>query len=136
QEETAKGGGYRLAFARVAHPEQATRALHLTDRRVIEFIQDYNRQLAKVAQAHEVAGEHLAGQPEPEGEALDGLNALFVVQTLFAWFSHKSREAVTGGELSRVLGCSLQVHGWLNMAQIVHGTVMDVVKVVQLFRSA
>jgi len=137
QEEAASGGGYRLEFAQVAHPEQPTRVLHLTDRRVVEFMQDYNRQLTKVAQARGVSGEHLAGQPvEPEGEALDGLNALFVVQTLFAWFSHKSRKEVAGGELSGVLGCSLQVHGWLNTAQIIHGTVMDVVKVVQLFRSA
>src|SRR5450830_1412554 len=137
QEEAAKGGGYRLEFAQVAHPEQATRVLRLTDRRVVEFMQDYNRQLTKVAQAREVSGEHLAGQPvEPEGEALDGLNALFIVQTLFAWFSHKSRTEVAGGELRGVLGCSLQVHAWLNTAQIIHGTVMDVVKVVQLFRSA
>ncbi|WP_167337441.1 TcdA/TcdB pore-forming domain-containing protein [Pseudomonas batumici] len=137
QEEAAKGGEYRLEFVQVAHPEQPTRVVRLTDRRVVEFMQDYNRQLTKVAQAREVQGEHLAGQPgEPEGEALDGLNALFIVQTLFAWFSHKSRTEVSGGELTGVLGCSLQVHGWLNTAQIIHGTVMDVVKVVQLFRSA
>jgi hypothetical protein len=137
QEEAVTGGEYRLEFARIAHPEEPARVLRLSDRRVVEFMQDYNRQLTRVAQAHKGAGEPLAGQVEAtEGEAADGLNALFMVQTLFAWFGHKSRTEVAGGELTGVLGCSLQVHGWLNTAQIVHGTAMDVVKVVQLFRAA
>ncbi len=136
-EEAAKGGEYRLAFAQVAHPEEPTRVLRLTDRRVVEFMQDYNRQLTRVAQAQEGTGEPLTGQVDAtEGEAADGLNALFMVQTLFAWFGHKSRTEAAGGQLTGVLGCSLQVHAWLNTAQIVHGTVMDVAKVVHLFRSA
>jgi len=136
-QEADKGGEYRLEFAHVAQADVPTRVLRLADRRVVEFMEDYNRQLTKVAQAREVQGEHLAGQSgEPEGEAPDGLNALFVVQTLFAWFSHKSRTEASGGELTGVLGCSLQVHAWLNTAQIIHGTVMEVAKVVHLFRSA
>ncbi|MGB9087408.1 MAG: TcdA/TcdB pore-forming domain-containing protein [Candidatus Aquirickettsiella gammari] len=65
-------------------------------------------------------------------ESVDGLNAAFTVQAVFDFMKQKDRAQF---QTERgPLYTALQIHHYLNLAQMAHGTVMDVNKVVNIVK--
>lgn len=69
-------------------------------------------------------------------EHVDGLNAAFAVQTILTWFNNHSRTTAADDSLPNGLSKALEVHTYINLTQIAHGTVMDAAKLISLYRSA
>ena len=67
---------------------------------------------------------------------VDGLNAAFTVQTLIRWFEGHENNKNQQSNLSGSLKTALQIHTYLNLTQLAHGTVLDASKVTNLVRTA
>ncbi|MCU1751004.1 TcdA/TcdB pore-forming domain-containing protein [Pseudomonas sp. 6D_7.1_Bac1] len=129
-------GRYEVQFINREQPEE-TRWLTTHDAIFVEF-RDF------VDEHTSAMGEHYTldrGQIRPKagaGEAapVDGLNSGFAVQALIRWFTDKSRQDAASGITSPELAIALKVHSYLNLAQMVHGGVQDVTKIIALVRTA
>ncbi len=66
-------------------------------------------------------------------ESVDGLNAAFTVQAVFDFMKQKDRAPFQTEQ--GPLYTALQIHHYLNLAQITHATVMDVNKVVDIVKT-
>jgi insecticidal toxin len=129
-------GRYEVQFINREQPEE-TRWLTTQDATFVEF-RDF------VDEHTSTMGEHFTlerGQLRPragaaEGSPVDGLNSGFAVQALIRWFTDKGRQDIAHGTASPELALALKVHSYLNIAQMIHGGVQDVTKVIALVRTA
>ncbi|MGC1854860.1 MAG: TcdA/TcdB pore-forming domain-containing protein [Candidatus Aquirickettsiella sp.] len=64
---------------------------------------------------------------------IDGLNAVFTLQALMAFFQQKNRQSLQTEH--DPLSLSLEIHTYVNFAQMMHGTVIDVVKVTSVVKA-
>lgn len=89
----------------------------------------------RIAQADftEVGISESLSDPMGNAESVDGLNAAFTIQAVFDFMKQKDRAEFQTERGS--LYTALQIHHYLNLAQIAHGTVMDANKVVNIVRT-
>ncbi|MCP1489944.1 insecticidal toxin [Pseudomonas fluorescens] len=129
-------GRYEVQFINREQPEE-TRWLTTKDTTFVEF-RDF------VDEHTSTVGEHFTlenGEMRPragaaEASPVDGLNSGFAVQALIRWFTDKGRQDVANGTASPELALALKVHSYLNIAQMIHGGIQDVTKVIALVRTA
>lgn len=135
------GDSYSIPVIDKADPEHAPRILTTADRRIIDFMQNYNKQLEHISNTYDYADGQLTKRPDLSStdftdiESVDGLNAAITVKTLIQWFANKSRTAVAGNDLPKTLTIALQVHTYVGMAQMAHGTLEDIAKITKLYRA-
>ncbi|AMS13842.1 hypothetical protein A3218_05895 [Pseudomonas chlororaphis] len=133
---TQADGHYELQFINCEQPEE-TRWLNTDDATFVQF-RDF------VDEHASTLGEHFTlehGQLRPrtgtaEASPVDGLNAGFAVQALIRWFTDKGRQDASNGTETPELALALKVHSYLNISQMIHGGIQDVVKVIALVRTA
>ncbi|WGJ62430.1 TcdA/TcdB pore-forming domain-containing protein [Wolbachia endosymbiont of Frankliniella intonsa] len=126
-----KTDSYQVKFI---NAEQQLQTATTHDQRIINFIEDYNEKLAIVKEAYDNAGTQ--GRSVFDVESVDGLNSAFIVKTLIPWFANKSRMAVADDNVPEILKTALQVHTWVNLAQMGHGAVEDIDKTAGLYEAA
>ncbi|KAK6860846.1 TcdA/TcdB toxin- pore forming domain-containing protein [Apiospora arundinis] len=132
--EPETGGGYRVQFINIEDPSQ-TRWLSTNDEEIVRFRSLMDERLKALARSFEYARGSLARRSSAlEVEAVDGLNAMFVIKTLIEELSDKPG-AVGLPSHGSTLATALQVHSYLNMAQLTHGTLQDAKKVADLARA-
>lgn len=128
---------YTIEFIHQTDPFQARRKFTIDDRRIVDFIQHYNEQLAKAGKQYHIAGGERISLPDvTDVEGVDGLNAGILVKMLIPWFASKSCTAVAGDEMPGTLNTALQVHTYVGLAQMAHSTAEDIAKITTLYRSA
>ncbi|TMU69923.1 hypothetical protein FGA82_29075 [Pseudomonas fluorescens] len=81
-------------------------------------------------------GQVRARAASTDASPVDGLNSGFAVQALIRWFTDKARQDAASGTASPELALALKVHCYLNVAQMIHGGIQDVTKVIALVRTA
>ncbi|MBP3997790.1 cytotoxin [Pseudomonas koreensis] len=81
-------------------------------------------------------GQLRARTASTDASPVDGLNSGFAVQALIRWFTDKARQDTASGTASPELALALKVHCYLNVAQMIHGGIQDVTKVIALVRTA
>ncbi|WP_420959150.1 TcdA/TcdB pore-forming domain-containing protein [Burkholderia gladioli] len=70
-----------------------------------------------------------------DGEPIHGLNAGFAIQTLIDWFGKQERDYVEESGEPPALALALTVHSYLNLVQISHGAIDDVIKLTGIVRA-
>lgn len=137
RDDESRPGSNSLQFINTARPELSPYNIMTDDRRIIDFVNNYNKNLAMVSKTHEyIAGQFSLREGIPEAEGVNGLNSAFIVKTLIPWFAGKSRTAVAGDPLPGTLNTALRVHAWVNMTQMAHGALEDSARLVSLYRVA
>lgn len=73
-----------------------------------------------------------------QAESVDGLNSAFLLQTLLAWSKQKDRTDLN--DLSQTAGNTrlsqwIEIHSYIGLAQMGHGAVSDITKVVSLVKT-
>jgi insecticidal toxin len=127
---------YEVQFINREQPQE-TRWVSTDDATFVEF-RDF------IDEHTSTLGEHFTlerGQMRPragtaEASPVDGLNSGFAVQALIRWFTDKARQDVASGTAVPELALALKVHCYLNVAQMIHGGIQDVSKVITLVRTA
>lgn len=66
-------------------------------------------------------------------QTIDGLNAMFTLKTLMAFFRQKNYPSSQTGQ--DPLSLTLEIHTYVNFAQMAYGTVTDAVKVTRLVKA-
>ncbi|NRF16305.1 cytotoxin Mcf [Vibrio coralliilyticus] len=134
--EEVGAGTYRVPV--IEHGEGANvRYLITEDPRIWTFATHYNDALESIKRRYQYhEGTLVARHGVTDVEHVDGLNSAFAVQSILSWFNNKSRTQVAGHRLAKGLHTALEVHTYVNLAQIGHGTIMDAAKIVQLYRTA
>jgi insecticidal toxin len=93
-----------------------------------------DEKLKKLPRSFEYAKGSLARRSNAlEVEAIDGLNAMFVIKTFIEELSDKPAVGLPSN--GSTLAMALQVHSYMNMAQLAHGILQDVKKVTELARA-
>ncbi|MDC5706720.1 TcdA/TcdB pore-forming domain-containing protein [Vibrio europaeus] len=133
--EKTPSGQYRIPLI---HREDNREISVLTsDERIWKFKHYYEDALGRLKKSYNFShGELTRHASITDVEHVDGLNAAFAVQAILSWFNNHSRTAAAGDPLPQGLNTALQVHTYINLAQIAHGTVMDASKIVGLYRAA
>ncbi|KAH9291520.1 hypothetical protein KI387_043298, partial [Taxus chinensis] len=70
-----------------------------------------------------------------EGDPIDGLNAMFAVQTIIDCLN-RGGSAQSGESINPELSLAIKVHSYVNMVQVAHGSVIDINKVAGLVKTA
>ena len=133
--EQTQDGQYRIPLI---HSEDSREISLLTsDERIWKFKHYYEDALGKLKKSYSFSDGELSRHPGvTDVEHVDGLNAAFAVQAILSWFNNHSRTAAANDALPQGLNKALEVHTYINLAQIAHGTVMDASKIVGLYRAA
>lgn len=120
----------------VSQADGQIRKLTFNDPRIIDFIEHYNGKLASVSQQYQVLKEKNASSVNfNDVEAIDGLNAGIIVKTLISWFANKSRHDVASNAMPSTLNTALQVHTYVGLTQMAHGSLEDMVKISKLYQA-
>nr|WP_245759035.1 TcdA/TcdB pore-forming domain-containing protein [Xenorhabdus koppenhoeferi] len=140
REDKSQLGSYSLQFINTAQSELPPQTLMTDDRRIIDFIHSYDKDLDTISKTHEYTeGKLTLRTGIPEVEAVHGLNSAFIVQTLIPWFADKSRTTVASDKASNMmpstLKTALRVHTYVNLAQMAHGGLEDIAKLASLYRA-
>ncbi len=118
-----------------------TRTLDVDIKPISEF-QTHLRDLYEKVNPHFVF-DHEAKIPRwstsiEQAESVDGLNSAFLLQTLLAWSKQKDRTDLN--DLSQTAGNTrlsqwIEIHSYIGLAQMGHGAVSDIAKVVSLVKT-
>jgi len=120
----------------VSQADGQIRKLTFNDPRIIDFIEHYNGKLASVRQQYQAIKEKNASSVNfNDVEAIDGLNAGIIVKTLISWFANKSRHDVASNAMPSTLNTALQVHTYVGLTQMAHGSLEDMVKISKLYQA-
>ncbi|WP_237387987.1 TcdA/TcdB pore-forming domain-containing protein [Xenorhabdus sp. Sc-CR9] len=140
REDKSQSGSYSLQFINTAQSELPPQTLMTDDRRIIDFIHSYDKDIDTISKTHEYTeGKFTLRTGIPEVEAVHGLNSAFIIQTLIPWFADKSRTTVASDKvpntLPSTLKTALRVHTYVNLAQMSHGGLEDIAKLASLYRA-
>ncbi|HGJ5879731.1 MAG TPA: TcdA/TcdB pore-forming domain-containing protein [Arsenophonus nasoniae] len=128
-------GSYVLQF--IHQETHLLKKLIINNKYIIDFINKYNEYLAIVSKAYHYNGKTLALRDNiTDAEGVHGLNAAFLIKELIPWFANNHRFGVVDNELSETLSTAINIHAYLNLTQIAHGTVEDTLKLASLYHMA
>lgn len=128
-------GNYAIPL--VHAEDRLTRELITSDDRIWRFKQHFEESLGLLKKNYRYSeGELIRSANISDVEHVDGLNVAFAVQTILTWFNNHSRTTAADDSLPNGLSKALEVHTYINLTQIAHGTVMDAAKLISLYRSA
>lgn len=130
---TEQGNGrYRVPLM---GPDGTLREVVTSDARIWTFKNHYQEMLTRIKGLYAYEGGRLLLRGTPEtAEHVDGLNTAFAVQSMMGLL--RKHGAERGGAIEPELDRALEIHTYVNLAQVAHGTVVDAAKVVQLYRAA
>ncbi|MGL6253230.1 MAG: TcdA/TcdB pore-forming domain-containing protein, partial [Billgrantia desiderata] len=130
---TEQGNGrYRVPLM---GPDGALREVVTSDARIWTFKNHYQEMLTRINGLYAYEGGRLLLRGTPEtAKHVDGLNTAFAVQSIMGLL--RKHNAERGGAIEPELDRALEIHTYVNMAQVAHGTVVDAATVVQLYRVA
>ncbi len=105
------GHRWSLDFVHVTQPENRE-ITFFDDDAVATFVQGYDRLLTDVSTAYDYRENRLSARPGiSDAEAVHGLNAAFLLNTLLPWFAARKRtDVATGIAVPETLSTALQVH--------------------------
>jgi insecticidal toxin len=127
------GHAYQVQFIDVEDPSQ-TRWISANDEETRQFRSIMDEKFKRMVRGFEYGqGSLVCRNNALDAEAVDGLNAMFVVKTFIEELSQETTVGLPGG--GSTLAMALQVHSYWNMAQLGHGVLQDATEVVQLARS-
>lgn len=130
--EDQEGGGYRVQFINLEDPSE-TRWISTEDPEVKDFKSYLDERLKALDQAYEFEGGTFVEKEEvTHVEAIDGLNAMFVVKTLIEHFSGRKDGSQGGGSTNSNLALALKVQSYLTLTQLGQQSLGDVAKIVEL----
>ncbi|MDC9620245.1 TcdA/TcdB pore-forming domain-containing protein [Xenorhabdus sp. XENO-7] len=140
REGESQPGSYSLQFINTARSELPPQTFTTDDRRIIDFIHSYDKDLETVSKTHEYTkGKLTLRTGIPEADAVHGLNTAFIVKTLIPWFADRNRTTVASDKMPNTmpntLETALRVHTYVNLAQMAHGTLEDGAKLASLYRA-
>ncbi|WGO84296.1 TcdA/TcdB pore-forming domain-containing protein [Arsenophonus apicola] len=130
-------GSYDLHF--INNETNQLKKLVTNNKHIIDFINKCNQYLEMIIKVYYYNGKTLALRSNSnitDVDSVHGLNAAFLIKELIPWFANKNRLGVVDGELSDTLSMALNIHTYLNLTQMVHGTVEDTVRLVNLYQMA
>ncbi|MDR5611946.1 MAG: TcdA/TcdB pore-forming domain-containing protein [Arsenophonus sp.] len=105
------------------------------NKHIIDFINKCNQYLEMIIKVYSYNGKTLALRSNTSDvDSVHGLNAAFLIKELIPWFANKYRLGVADNELSETLSTALNIHTYLNLTQIVHGTVEDTLRLVNIYQ--
>ncbi|QBY44560.1 TcdA/TcdB pore-forming domain-containing protein [Arsenophonus nasoniae] len=128
-------GSYDLHF--IHNETNQLKKLVTNNKHIIDFINKCNQYLEMIIKVYYYNGKTLALRSNSnitDVDSVHGLNAAFLIKELIPWFANKHRLGVVDGELSDTLSMALNIHTYLNLTQMVHGTVEDTVRLVNLYQ--
>ncbi|MEX0446748.1 TcdA/TcdB pore-forming domain-containing protein [Xenorhabdus sp. SGI246] len=140
RESESLSGSYSLQFINRARPGLPPQTFTTDDRRIIDFIHSYDKDLDTVSKTHEYTKGKLTLRPGiPEADAVHGLNAAFMIKTLIPWFADRNRTTVASDKvpnaMPNTLESALRVHTYVNLTQMAHGLLEDGAKLANLYRA-
>ncbi|KIP08609.1 hypothetical protein PHLGIDRAFT_373427 [Phlebiopsis gigantea 11061_1 CR5-6] len=129
--EDLGGGHYQIQFVNLDDPNEK-RIVSTDDERIQQFKQYISDQLDALRKVYDLqGGTFVEKENVPEGEGIDGLNAMFVVKTVIDMYSGHAGGANSNSNLAM----ALKVQSYFNLAQMGRTTLGDVSHVVQLAQS-
>ncbi|WP_262947601.1 TcdA/TcdB pore-forming domain-containing protein [Xenorhabdus indica] len=140
RESESLSGSYSLQFINRARPELPPQTFTTDDRRIIDFIHSYDKDLDTVSKTHAYTKGKLTLRPGiPEADAVHGLNSAFMIKTLIPWFADRNRTTVASDKvpnaMPNTLESALRVHTYVNLTQMAHGLLEDGAKLANLYRA-
>ncbi|MBC8944526.1 TcdA/TcdB pore-forming domain-containing protein [Xenorhabdus indica] len=140
RESESLSGSYSLQFINRARPELPPQTFTTDDRRIIDFIHSYDKDLDTVSKTHAYTKGKLTLRPGiPEADAVHGLNSAFMIKTLIPWFADRNRPIVASDKvpnaMPNTLESALRVHTYVNLTQMAHGVLEDGAKLANLYRT-
>ena len=143
KKDDALSENHTLQFINPAAPELPPHTLTTNDRRIIDFVKNYNENLDVIRNTFDAtAGKFTPKAGITEAEAVHGLNSAFLIKTLIPWFADKKRAAasadpnVPADPLPATLDTALRVHTWVNLTQMAQGALDDGAKFIRLCQLA
>lgn len=133
--ETMKEGGekgsYEVQFINLKNKNE-TKWISTESPAIKDFKARLDEHLETLSKTYEFeSGSFMRKENLAHAEAIDGLNAMFIVRTLIEHFAgKKTEESTTNAELAD----ALMIHSYLNLTQIGHQTLGDVGKMVNLVK--
>ncbi|WP_340622197.1 TcdA/TcdB pore-forming domain-containing protein [Xenorhabdus siamensis] len=140
RESESQPGSYSLQFINTERSELPPQTFTTDDRRIIDFIHSYDKDLETVSKTHEYTkGKLTLRTGIPEAEAVHGLNSAFMIKTLIPWFADKNRTTVASDKvpnaMPNTLETALRVHTYVNLTQMAHGVLEDGYKLASLYKA-
>ncbi|PHM70064.1 cytotoxin L [Xenorhabdus sp. KJ12.1] len=136
REDESRPGSYSLWFTNRVRSELPPRIFTTDDQRIMDFIHSYDKELETVRKTHEYTKGKLTQRTGIlEADAVHGLNTAFMVKTLIPWFADRNRTTVSSDKVPDTLETALQVHTYVNLAQMAHGALEDGAKLASLYRA-
>ncbi|KIP09731.1 hypothetical protein PHLGIDRAFT_11725 [Phlebiopsis gigantea 11061_1 CR5-6] len=129
-----RGGGLRVQFVNIDDPSQA-RWAQIDGPEFRPFKEYLDGHLDALNKAFQYEGGSFTPKGEvPEGDATDGLNAMFVVQKLIEHFNGSGDKPASGISNSR-LATALKLHSYLTLTQLGQQTLADISKISGLVKT-
>ncbi|KAJ3933991.1 MAG: TcdA/TcdB pore forming domain-containing protein [Lentinula lateritia] len=130
--EDMDSGGYRVQFVNLENLGE-TQWISTDDPEIKDFKAYLDERLKALDHAYEFeGGTFVQKEGVTSAEAIDGLNAMFVVKTLIEHFNSKNNASEGNGNTNSNLAMALKVQSYLNLTQLGQQSLGDVVKVVEL----
>ncbi|KIK70239.1 hypothetical protein GYMLUDRAFT_547718 [Collybiopsis luxurians FD-317 M1] len=129
--EDVDSGGYRIQFVNIENPDD-TRWVNTDDPQIKEFKEYLDEHLQALNKAYEFEnGTFVRKENIPDADAIDALNAMFLVKTLIEHFSGRKDDS-QDEPTNRNLAISLEIQSYLNLTQLGQQSLSDVAKLVEL----
>ncbi|MFS1538816.1 MAG: TcdA/TcdB pore-forming domain-containing protein [Candidatus Phlomobacter fragariae] len=126
-------GSYDLQF--INNETNQFKKLVTNNKHIIDFINKCNQYLEMIIKVYYYNGKILILLSNvTDVNNVHELNAAFLIKELIPWFANKHWLGVVVDELSETLSMALNIHTYLNLTQIVHGTVEDTVRLINLYQ--
>lgn len=128
-------GSYAIEF--VVSNQDKLIEVNSSDQRIWRFKQYYDNAITKLKNSFNFKEGEVPSIKHnlTEAEGINGLNAAFAVQSIVTWLNEKQRNSLKDNTMPLNLTKALEIHGYVNLLQIAHGTVEDIAKSVGLYKS-
>ncbi|WP_025821482.1 TcdA/TcdB pore-forming domain-containing protein [Shewanella marina] len=128
-------GDYSLTFIR--NKDQKMTQIVFDDDKIWEFKQYYTKQLKQLRKTHDFSSTPSELEPDvTQVEHLSSLNAAFNIKAIINTFRQQINEHHQNKNLNSTLNKALAIHTDINLTQMIDSTVVDILKVVNLYRIA
>ncbi|KAH9296775.1 hypothetical protein KI387_028457 [Taxus chinensis] len=127
-------GSYRMQYINSNNTEE-TRWVSTKDKTFKEFVSYLSTKWKALRKDFTFENGKFTAHAELEGDPIDGLNAMAVVQTIIDWLD-RGGIAQSGESINAELSLAMKVHSYVNMVQIAHTSILDINKVAGLVKTA
>ncbi|KAH9296754.1 hypothetical protein KI387_028436 [Taxus chinensis] len=128
-------GSSTMQYINSNNTELETRWVSTKDKTFKEFASYLSTKWKALRKDFKFENGKFTAHAELEGEPIDGLNAMFAVQTIIEWLN-RGVSAQSGESINGELALAMKVHSYVNMVQVAHGSVIDINKVAGLVKTA